>query len=134
LNEIVLGNAREVCRVMLMQRCLGYHGDRMSSLKSQRSWVPSPDRFPRLVFVLDFFFDLLCLATINLGLRLFLTFVSWMDHVLPAGNPSNLHSYLPVEHLRIIVTVVHSVSMLSIAISGICVLIKITRRQVKSVA
>ena len=97
-------------------------------------WQKVRDRthYPKLNFFVDFLQDLGLVAGLNAGAHVFVSFSLWLDKALPLGQTSGPESYLPVDHIRVILTVLYAISMLSIAVSGGCTLIKVAIGQFRS--
>lgn len=81
---------------------------------------------PRINFVVDFFQDLLTVALPVTGLRLYIAFEHWLDTALPGAA-----SYLPVDHVRVLTTILYAVSLLCITVSAGCTLWKVMIESVK---
>ncbi len=97
------------------------------ALHLRQSWRAVRDRttFPRTNFFIDFLQDLVTVAALNAAIRAFLWFGHWLNTKVPIGSVSEPHSYLPFDHIRVIVTVLYLVSTASILVSGVLTLIKV---------
>lgn len=82
-------------------------------------------KFPRLNLVIELLQDLLTVSVVNAAVIAFAWFGHWLAGKVPVGAASESHSYLPFDHVRVILTVIYLVSMLSIAASGVMTLVKI---------
>lgn len=84
-------------------------------------------RYPRLNYVIDYFWDLLSILSIVAGTRAFYYFTSWLHKTFPTASPEQLKSYWDLDLIRWIVTVFDAVAIVLIALIGIVTIIKVGR-------
>jgi hypothetical protein len=85
-------------------------------------------RYPRLNLAYDFVMDALFILFVDVVLRIFYLVVAVLARLVPTHDvPEDVHSYLPVEVTRGLVTIADGVSLLAFSVVAIGTLVRLIK-------
>ena len=87
--------------------------------------LTDPGKHPRLAFLVEYVEGLAVIVLVYFLTRAAYATVLWIDQILPATGPHDVHWYLPISFSRTLVTIIDMVALLFVTITSVVGIVRL---------